>query len=353
MHALGPGAFGEIFDDAARHAAGDAERVDDLLLRRGRAPRATPAAAPIAPNTAVGWKPALCTAFGTTVDSRHITSQPTAMPRARRRRPRLCRSQAASTAGTITAPACTGPPSKVSSKSSPCAAVPLTNAAPAALSVRAWPIAVHGPVVVAGRRARLDVVLVARGDAEADDVDQQIVAFRRAPPAAGARRAAPAMRSASCSATEDLAGSLRVHRCCQDPAQRTRAEAGNAVDGDHHREGDDQHAEADHRDGAEIAALVEVVDQHRDHLGLRGEQDDRRRQFAHHADEDEAPGRDHAGAQQRRGDLPAASAAAWRRGCGWRPPARDGWCGTPPAAADRPTGSSMVTKAISRIHSVP
>src|SRR6185312_11901058 len=51
------------------------------------------------------------------------------------------------------------------------------------------------------------------------------------------------------------------------------AEAGNAVDGDDHREGDDQHAEPDHRDGAEVAALVEVVDEHRDHLGLRGEQD--------------------------------------------------------------------------------
>jgi len=48
----------------------------------------------------------------------------------------LCRSQAANTAGTITAPACTGPPSKVSSKSSPCAAVPLTKAAPAAFKVR-------------------------------------------------------------------------------------------------------------------------------------------------------------------------------------------------------------------------
>ena len=27
MHALGPGAFGEVFDDARGHAAGDAERI--------------------------------------------------------------------------------------------------------------------------------------------------------------------------------------------------------------------------------------------------------------------------------------------------------------------------------------
>ena len=31
MQPLGPGALREIFDDAARHAAGDAERVHDLL----------------------------------------------------------------------------------------------------------------------------------------------------------------------------------------------------------------------------------------------------------------------------------------------------------------------------------
>ena len=31
MQPLGPGALGEIFDDAAGHAAGDAERIDDLL----------------------------------------------------------------------------------------------------------------------------------------------------------------------------------------------------------------------------------------------------------------------------------------------------------------------------------
>src|SRR5262249_34893038 len=30
MQAFGPGAFGEIFDNARSHAAGDAERIDDL-----------------------------------------------------------------------------------------------------------------------------------------------------------------------------------------------------------------------------------------------------------------------------------------------------------------------------------
>ncbi len=94
---------------------------------------------------AVGWKPALCAFIGATSDSRHMISTPAAMPSSAARPSGLCRSQAASTAGTITAPACTGPPSKVSSKSSPCAAVPLTKAAPAAVMVRAWPIAVQGP----------------------------------------------------------------------------------------------------------------------------------------------------------------------------------------------------------------
>ena len=106
---------------------------------------ATAAAAPMAPNTAVGWKPALCTIFGATRPSRHISSTPTAMPSSAALPSSLVRSPIASTAGTITAPAWTGPPSKVSSKSSPWAAVPLLNAAPAALTARLWPIAVQGP----------------------------------------------------------------------------------------------------------------------------------------------------------------------------------------------------------------
>jgi len=108
---------------------------------------ATPAAAaaPIAPSTAVGWKPALWIILGATRLARQVSSRPTAMafkaffPGSR------SRSASANTAGTITAPAWIGPPSKVSSKSSPCAAVPLTNAAPPESSARAWPIAVQPP----------------------------------------------------------------------------------------------------------------------------------------------------------------------------------------------------------------
>jgi len=76
---------------------------------------------------------------------RHIVSTPEAMPRSAARPSSRKRSHAASTAGTMTAPLCTGPPSKVSSKSSPCAAVPAIIAASSARKPPAWPIAVQGP----------------------------------------------------------------------------------------------------------------------------------------------------------------------------------------------------------------
>ena len=185
-----------------------------VCLRSSPSAAATPAAAPIAPNTAVGWKPALCTAFGTTRLSRHSTSTPTAMPRSAAAPSGLCRSQAASTAGTTTAPACTGPPSNVSSKSSPCAAVPLTSAAPAALKVRAWPIAVHGPSSSQPASVACDVVLVARRDAQADHVDAQGRCISRARPAG---TSSAAMRSARCSATE-ISGSALM--CCAGARRR-------------------------------------------------------------------------------------------------------------------------------------
>src|SRR5262245_4948312 len=73
----------------------------------------------------------------------------------------------------MTAPACTGPPSKVSSKSSPCAAVPLTKAARAARMTDRG----AGAFFVPAGQCCLDVIRVAGGQAEADDVDEQILAF--------------------------------------------------------------------------------------------------------------------------------------------------------------------------------
>ena len=46
-----------------------------------RSATATASAAAGVPSAEVGWKPALCTAFGMTVDRRQAASAPTAMPR--------------------------------------------------------------------------------------------------------------------------------------------------------------------------------------------------------------------------------------------------------------------------------
>ena len=80
-----------------------------------RRAEATAPAAASAPMTAVGWKPAAWIALGATRLRRHISSAPTTMPRRASAPDRPSRSQAASTAGTATAPEWTGPPSNVSS----------------------------------------------------------------------------------------------------------------------------------------------------------------------------------------------------------------------------------------------
>src|SRR5574341_2695562 len=63
-------------------------------------------------------------------------------------------------------------------------------------------------------------------------------------------------------------------------------------------EGHGEHEDAQDRDGAELALFLEVEDHDGDHLRVRGEEDDRRRQLADHADEDEAPGGDDAAARE-------------------------------------------------------
>ena len=113
-----------------------------------RVAAATAAVAPIAPSTAVGWNPAACTPFCTASPSRHISSWPTAIPRKASLPLRRCASATASTAGTMTEPGCTGQPSKVLSKSSPWAAVPLIIAADPASRVTCDPMTVQGPSAV-------------------------------------------------------------------------------------------------------------------------------------------------------------------------------------------------------------
>src|SRR5947209_4541122 len=81
-------------------------------------------------------------------------------------------------------------------------------------------------------------------------------------------------------------------RSCSRRAE-TRQIIGENCDDD----GEDQEHDAENRNRTQIAALVEIIDDNRQHLRLRGEQHDRSGKLAHHADEDEAPRRDDAGAQ--------------------------------------------------------
>ena len=114
MHALGPGALGEIFDDAARHAARDAERVDGLLAGRVRAPpprrrprpsrrtprsdESPPCAPPSAPRGSAGTAPRRRPRCRATPPRRpHCAARRPRAPPARSRhrhapaRPRTCR----------------------------------------------------------------------------------------------------------------------------------------------------------------------------------------------------------------------------------------------------------------------
>src|SRR3954463_5367497 len=102
----------------------------------------------------------------------------------------------------------------------------------------------------------------------------------------------PWIRSASSSATAMSEPSPELHAA---------RESRDAIGGDQDDRGEDEHGEPEDGDGGEIAALVEIEDEHREHLGLRGEEDPPRRQLPHARDEDEAPGGDEARAEERGG----------------------------------------------------
>ena len=80
MHALGPGALGEIFDDARRHRADHAERIDDLLLVRARAPRRRRPPRPWRRRSRSDGSRPCAPSSAPPCDSRHMVSTPTAMP---------------------------------------------------------------------------------------------------------------------------------------------------------------------------------------------------------------------------------------------------------------------------------
>ena len=167
VQALGRRAVGEVLDDAAGQAAGDAERIDELPLRRARVQRRRrrPPRTCRAPRSDGSLHRG--SRVGCTSASRHSVSTPIAMPSARCAPSRPKRSHAASTAGTTTAPLCTGPPSNVSSKSSPCAAVPLSERR--VLGAKRLRVTDRRARAAGVERAlhRLDVVGPARGDAQA------------------------------------------------------------------------------------------------------------------------------------------------------------------------------------------
>src|SRR5215208_7608323 len=109
---------------------------------------------------------------------------------------------------------------------------------------------------------------------------------------AGGSRAgsSAAIFSARISATATFGSSASMNLAAlPGRAQANAAESGNPVHCDDDDKGNDEHGNSQDRNRAEVARLVEIEDQHRDYLGLGGEQHDGGGQFTHHADEDEAP----------------------------------------------------------------
>ena len=178
MQPLGPGALGEIFDDAAGHAAGDAERIDDLSgveAKRGadaggRAHRAEDRGR-VKAGLVHGLRhheaqPAKHFGADGDPDQRHaaVGIMPLAGGQNRRHDHRAGMHRAA-LKGIVEILAMRG------------GAVDESGARRVQRALVADRRA-RAVIVAACQRAR-DVILVARGDAEADHVDQQILAFAR------------------------------------------------------------------------------------------------------------------------------------------------------------------------------
>src|SRR5262245_21321508 len=77
------------------------------------------------------------------------------------------------------------------------------------------------------------------------------------------------MKSQATASGPAIAGSFQATPRLDPDRGATRCQAIGEHD---HDGGDGDHGEAEHRDGADVAALLEVEDQDRHDLGLRGEQ---------------------------------------------------------------------------------
>jgi len=108
----------------------------------------------------------------------------------------------------------------------------------------------------------------------------------------------------------------------------------------------------EHGDGGEVPALVEVEDQDREPLVSEVKRMAAADKLAHDGYEDEAPGGDQGRPEQRDGDVAATSQARGRPGSArffhlGDSARKEAW------TAGTAAGSSMVTYASKRIHSVP
>ena len=127
-----------------------------------------------------------------------------------------------------------------------------------------------GAVIVAGVERTRDIILVAGGDAEADHVDQQVVAFRPQ-----ALRAAGRGRSRRCDrpVARRLWRSIRSRRHWSrrriPPPKPGRRLASSTV-----ANVTISIEKPEHRNRGQIAAFIEVENQDGNHLGFRREQHD-------------------------------------------------------------------------------
>ena len=221
MQPLGPGALGQIFDDAAGHAAGDAERIDDLPgieAKRcadagGRAHRAEDRGRMEA-RLVDGLRhheaqPAQHFGADRDPDQRHaaVGIVPLAGGEHRRHDHRAGMHRAAFKRVVEILAMRGGAVDEGGARRSQRARV---------TDRRAW------AVIVAARQRASDIVLVARGDAEADDIDQQILAFargrrRQARPASARRSFRQAFRRRRSSGSPEVMPVRRGRSWCSAP----------------------------------------------------------------------------------------------------------------------------------------